>query len=248
MSFLILLLAVVVVVGVLLPSDAFQPVSITRGKHGVPHRSLSSLLKQQQTEKWSGEVVTDEDGKIKGCTITSESETLFTIQIDGEAADLGNFGSVVYRKITNDAKRQSFVGFRPGTLPPHLLPTYKAFAMNEVAIEATLEAMQQNDIRPFESAREEIVFEQISIPPRKQKNKKKKKSRKKKEANTNEAVVQVEDEDEKQPPAWETFDTMQEALKAGWEVRNMIMMIIRQCILVLVVLFEHISCSQQYIL
>lgn len=235
MSFLILLLAVVVV-GVILPSDAFQPVSITRGKHGVHHRSLSSLLKQQQTEKWSGEVVSDEDGKIKGCTITSESETLFTIQIDGEAADLGNFGSVVYRKITNDAKRQSFVGFRPGTLPPHLLPTYKAFAMNEVAIEATLEAMQQNDIRPFESAREEIVFEQISIPPRKQKKKKKKKSRKKKANTNNEAVVQVEEEEEK-PPAWETFNTMQEALKAGWEVRNMIMMIIRQCILVLVVLF-----------
>ena len=233
MSFLIILLAVVV--GVLLPSNAFQPVSIKHSKYGAHHRPVPSLLKQQ-TEKWSGEVVADEDGKIKGCTITSESETLFTIQIDGEAADLGNFGSVVYRKITNDAKGQSFQGFRPGTLPPHLLPTYKAFAMNEVAVEATLEAMQQNDIRPFESARTEIEFEQVSIPPPKlKKKKKKKKSRKKKTNASNEAVV--EEEEEEKPPAWETFKTMQEALKAGWEVRNMIMMIIRQCILGLVVLF-----------
>ena len=83
----------------------------------------------------------------------------------------------MYRKITNDAKQQSFQGFRPGSIPPHLLPSYKAFAMNEVALEATLEAMQQNNIRPFESCREDILIESISIPPKKQKKKKKRKKK-----------------------------------------------------------------------
>lgn len=131
---------------------------------------------------------------------------------DGVEADLGNFGAVVYRKITNDAKRQSFQGFRPGTIPPHLLPTYKAFAMDEVAREAALEAMQQNNIRPFESARAEMLIEQISIPPKAKKSKKSKK--KKKNAS---AEPQVE-ETEEAIPAWETYATMKEALKAGWEV------------------------------
>ena len=155
----------------------------------------------------------DEDGRIKGCTITTVSETDFTIEIDGEAADLGKFGSVVYRKITNDAKQQSFQGFRPGTIPPHLLPSYKAFSMNEVALEATLEAMQQNNIRPFESCRENILIENISIPPKKQK---KKKKRKKKVTNT----AEVLEEEVDTPPAWQQFDTMQQALKGGWEVSS----------------------------
>ena len=120
---------------------------------------------------------------------------------------------MVYNKITRDAKQQQFQGFRPGTIPPNLLPAYKAFAMNEVAMEATLEAMQQNNIRPFESIRDNIDFEQVSTPPRKAKKKKKKKRKK----GTVEGATMEEEKDEA-PPEWQSFDTMKEALKAGWEV------------------------------
>ncbi len=150
-------------------------------------------------EEWAGEVVAV--GRIRGCTITPVSETEFTIQIDGNEADLGKFGAVVYRKITADAKTQRFQGFRPGTIPPQLMPAYKSFAMDEVAREAVLEAMQQNNIRPFENARLEMLIEQVAIPP-------KLKSKKKK------GNAEVDD----QSIAWETFDTMKEALMAGWEV------------------------------
>ena len=83
--------------------------------------------------------------------------------------------------------------------------------MNEVAMEATLEAMQQNNIRPFESIRDNIDFEQISIPPRKAKKKKKRKKGKV-------DVATMEEEKDEAPPEWQSFDTMKEALKAGWEV------------------------------
>ena len=162
-----------------------------------------------RAEEWNGEVVNDQDGRIRGSTVTPVSDTEFTVQIDGNEADLGNFGVAVYKKITSDARRQSFHGFRPGTIPPHLLPTYRAFAMDEVAREATLEAMQQNNIRPFEAARSDITFEQVSIPPKPQK--KKKKSKKKK------SKVEVVVEEQQEEPAWQTFDDMQGALKGGWE-------------------------------
>ena len=188
----------------LLPCGAFQA--------GFTARHTSAL---REGDQWTGEVVNDEDGRIRGCIVTpGVSETDFTIQIDGNEADLGNFGSVVYRKITSDAKRQQYQGFRPGTLPPHLLPTYKSFAMDEVAREAILEAMQQNNIRPFESARVDMLIEQVSIPP---KPKKKKKGKKKKKAN---AEPQAEPD---APIVWETFDTMDEALKAGWEVSSLLL-------------------------
>lgn len=191
----------VLAAAVAFPIEAFQP--------GLTSRPISALRAEEQ---WSGEVVTDENGRIRGCTVTPVSETEFTIKIDGEDADLGNFATVVYRKITADAKRQSFQGFRPGTIPPHLLPSYKTFAMDEVAREATLEAMQQNDIRPFGSARTDMLIEQVSIPPKPKKKKKKKKGK-----DTLNVEPQADAEDDA-PVPWPTFDTMAEALKAGWEV------------------------------
>ncbi|KAL9181514.1 hypothetical protein ACHAXT_010319 [Thalassiosira profunda] len=192
------------------PVEAFQSGCATR-------HIISSLRAEEQ---WSGEVVNDADGRIRGCTITTISETEFEIQIDGNEADLGNFGNVVYRKITADAKRQSFQGFRPGTIPPHLLPTYKGFAMDEVAREAVLEAMQQNNIRPFDSCRTEMEFEAVSIPPKPKK--KRKKSRKRK--TTAEAPTE-----EEAPPAWETYDTMKEALKGGWEPGQSFSFVAKNC-------------------
>ena len=200
----------------LLPGEAFQLGAVEHG--GIPLRlALSGALRLAE-EQWTGEVVSDDDGRIRGCTITpvKDKETEFIIQIDGNEADLGNFGKVVYQKITSDAKRESFKGYRPGTIPPHLLGTYRAFAMDEVAREATLEAMQQNNIRPFDSARQELLIEQVSIPPKVKKNKKGKGGRKKKQKQK--ANIDIEQEEEEDAPVpWETFDTMQEALKAGWE-------------------------------
>ena len=82
--------------------------------------------------------------------------------------------------------------------------------MDEVAREAILEAMQQNDIRPFESCRSDIVIGEVSIPPRKSKKKKKKR---KKGADVADSEVEEEKE-----PEWLVFDEMKDALKAGWEV------------------------------
>jgi hypothetical protein len=180
---------------VALPALAFQPPSFRR----------VSVLRAEG--EWTGEVVAD--GRIRGCVITPVSETEFTIQIDGNEADLGNFGAAVYKKITSDAKTQRFQGFRPGTIPPHLMPAYKTFAMDEVARETILEAMQQNDIRPFSTARSDMMIEKISIPekPRKVQGKGKKKK--------NDADSQPVDDT---PAIWMTFDTMKEALTAGWEV------------------------------
>jgi len=165
-------------------------------------------------EGWNGEVVSNTSGgKIRGCTVekVEGTATEWTIQIDGKDADLGKFSDAIYRKYTADAKQQSFQGFRPGTIPPHLLGTYAAFTMDECAREATLEAMQQNNVRPFEDARAEFKIESISIfPPKKRA--KKKKGKRKKNTNAAEAGTAIEEE-----PKWITFETMKEAISAGWK-------------------------------
>ena len=134
-----------------------------------------------------------------------------------EDADLGKFSEAIYKKIISDAKQQRFQGFRPGTIPPHLQPTYYTFSMDEAAREATLEAMEQNQVRPFENARSEFLIESVSIPPPKLKKKKKKGGRRKK--GTAEKPVDEE------PPAeenavWMTYPTMKEAISAGWKVSS----------------------------
>ena len=196
-------IAILLVLLALLPGEAFRPAVFAPGRNTATSRRAE--------EGWTGEVVANDDGRIRGCTVTPVDDTTFTIRVDGNEADLGNFGAVVYRKITSDAKRQQYQGFRPGTLPPHLLPTYRGFAMDEVAREATLEAMQQNDIRPFEGAREGISIGKVAIPPPSKKKKKKKGKKKKK------AQAALGEEEDEVPAAWETFDTMDEALGAGWE-------------------------------
>lgn len=163
-------------------------------------------------DEWQGDVVPDDGGKISGCTIQQDGESItnWILNIDGVEADLGAFSEAIYKKITNDAKQQRFQGFRPGTLPPHLLPTYRTFTMDECARETVLEAMQQNNIRPFESAREDMEFESFSIPPPVVKKKKKKKRRKNAEVVEDQQASEI-------PAAWLSFDTMKEAINAGWK-------------------------------
>jgi hypothetical protein len=126
------------------------------------------------------------------------------ITIDGVEADLGRFSDAIYKKMMQDAKKQRFQGFRPGTVPAHIEPTYRAFAMDECARETVLEAMQQNNVRPFDSTRNEILMEDFRVPP--PQNKKKGKKRK-----TEEDSSAPED-----PPQWASFPTMKEAISAGW--------------------------------
>ena len=84
--------------------------------------------------------------------------------------------------------------------------------MDEVAREAVLEAMQQNDIRPFESCRADLVIAEVIIPPRKA-IKKKKKKRGSGDGEKEEMEGELESK-------WMVFDNMQDALKAGWEVSS----------------------------
>lgn len=156
------------------------------------------------------------DGRIRGCTLTQVEGSLteWIVRIDGVDADLSGFSDAIYKKFLQDAKQQRFQGFRPGTVPPHLLTTYKAFAMDECARETVLEALQQNNIRPFENCRSELELVDFCIPPAPAKASKKKKSKKRKKA----AGANDENAEEEPAPAvqWRTFGTMKEALDAGW--------------------------------
>lgn len=142
-------------------------------------------------------------------------------------ADLGRFSAAIYKKIIADAKQQRFQGFRPGTIPPHLEPTYRAFTMDECARETILEAMEQNNIRPFSTARTDFVIGQVSIPPpssSKKKSKKPKTTRSKKSQDTqgDDGIKQKEPEMEVESSMesnWLTFDDMKGAIDAGWRVR-----------------------------
>lgn len=173
--------------------------------------------------EWAGEVVSNTGkGKIKGCSVTQVdgSLTMWTIFIDGVEADLGKFSEAIYKKIIMDAKQQRFQGFRPGTIPPHLQPTYYIFSMDEAAREATLEAMEQNDMRPFETCRNDLLIENVSIPPPKLKKKKKKKKkggRKKAKTAAAEAPVVEDAPPEVETEVWMTYPTIKEAVNAGWK-------------------------------
>ncbi|VEU41375.1 unnamed protein product [Pseudo-nitzschia multistriata] len=202
-------------------SAAFSTGGIpTTGSTRVRQSNLcSSIGGANAGEEWNGEVVSS--GTIRGCIVTQvgESVTEWVIQIDGVEADLGRFSEAIYKQITNDAKRQSFQGFRAGTIPPQLLKTYRAYAMDECARETVLEAMQQNNIRPFTNAREEIRIEEVSIPPPKQKGKKKKKKKKSKKAfggvESSEPTAAVAEEPPAEPE-WKLFESMDLAISAGW--------------------------------
>lgn len=165
-------------------------------------------------DDWKGEVV--KGGRIRGCSLEQVEGKIseWTLSIDGDEADLGRFSDAIYKKIIGDAKQQRFQGFRPGTVPPHIQPTYIAFTMDECARETTLEAMQQNNIRPFENAREEMTFENFCIrPPSKKKKRKKSKGRKNQ-------ITSTSSPDAEEPPQEQQylrFDTMKEAIDAGWK-------------------------------
>ncbi|CAB9528769.1 expressed unknown protein [Seminavis robusta] len=186
-------------------------------KASVSGRSFPVSL-QSSSLPWNGEVVSNTaDGTIKGCSVQpvgNEPHVEWIIKIDGVEADLGRFSDAIYKKVTADAKKERFQGFRPGTIPPHIEPTYRAFAMDECARETVLEAMQQNNIRPFENTRAEFELENFFIPPPSKKGNKKKKKKKSKKSNddTQSAVV----EEIPGEPKWRQFDSMKEALDAGW--------------------------------
>jgi hypothetical protein len=192
----------------------------------------SSVQNIRDDDEWKGEVTTG--GTMRGCTVqqVQDSVTEFTIRIDGVEADLGRFSKAIFTQMITDAKQQRFQGFRPGTIPPQLYKTYRAFAMDECARETVLEAMQQNNIRPFTNAREGILIEQVSIPPPPPPPQAKKKKKKKKndevlsnnidddDSDDNNESTMSEDEvltDEPlSTPLWQSFDTMDDAIKAGW--------------------------------
>jgi hypothetical protein len=85
--------------------------------------------------------------------------------------------------------------------------------MDECARETVMEAMEQNNVRPFSDARTEFLIESVSIPPVIRKGKKKK-SKRRKDADVEEEEAPVMEE-----PKWTTYDTMKEAISAGWKVR-----------------------------
>jgi hypothetical protein len=92
--------------------------------------------------------------------------------------------------------------------------------MDEVAREAVLEAMSQNNIKPFDDSRQDIFISKLSIPAPKQK-KKKKSGKKKKGANPEDAAAAAAAaaaEPEPEQPKWISFETMKEAIDFGWKV------------------------------
>jgi hypothetical protein len=194
-------------------------------------QSTPSTTSTSEKGDWDGNVVPTNQGKIEGCTVQANGETEWTITIDGVEADLGKFGLAIYKKIITDAKQQRFQGFRPGTIPPFLETTYRAYCMDECARETVLEALQQNNIRPFESCRTDMELYDFTIPPAAKaatpKKKQKKTSRKKKkDAADGDGDVAVDAAEEEQQPAeiiveaepqWRSFATMKETIDAGWQ-------------------------------
>jgi hypothetical protein len=184
--------------------------------------------------RWKGEMVAG--SQIRGCTIEPvldqrldfnllEFISQWIVSIDGIEADLGPFSKAIYQKLMNDAKQQRFQGFRPGTIPPMLLSTYKAFAMDECARETVLEVLQQNNIRPFDSTRMDMAIANISFVPVKQRIEKSMKRRKasvqrhpkiqngsKDGTNQDETTLVTE---ESAPLA--TFHSMKDAIASGWQ-------------------------------
>jgi hypothetical protein len=194
---------------------------------------VSTTTEQQTIDdgKWKGEVVPG--GTIRGCEMQQVEGTLteWIITIDGIEADLGRFSDAIYKKITSDAKRQTFQGFRPGTIPPHLDPTYRAFTMDECARETVLEAMTQNNIRPFESSRSEFQFVKFSIPPPTTNKSKKKSPGKNKSKQQQSSKVPSDSVTTKSSssPAWLEFETMKEAIDAGWRPGQSFSFVARSC-------------------
>mmetsp|Transcript_44961 Transcript_44961/g.50409 ORF Transcript_44961/g.50409 Transcript_44961/m.50409 type:complete len:269 (-) Transcript_44961:199-1005(-) len=186
----------------------------------------SSVQNIRDDDDWKGEVVAG--GSMRGVNIkqVEDSVTEFVIGVDGVEADLGNFSRAIFQQLLTDAKQQKFQGFRPGSIPPQLTSTYRAFAMDECARETVLEAMQQQNIRPFTNSREEIIIEQVSIPPPPVVSKKKKKKKKYINKKVNDDVhepatkaVGSQDEmltEEASTPQWQSAETMDGAIKMGW--------------------------------
>ena len=132
---------------------------------------------------------------------------------------MGRFSEAIYKKILGDAKQQRFQGFRPGTIPPHLEPTYRAFTMDECARETVLEALEQNNIRPFSDARSELLIENVSIPPPVKKGGKKKNNKKSPKAQTETSSETEDDVVKDDEPKWQSYENMKGAIDAGWKVR-----------------------------
>lgn len=196
---------------------------------------LDSNIAAEKEPVWNGEVVSNTpNGEIRGCTlqpVVPEAEkdgtgrggrgaalppTEWTVTIDGVQADLGRFSDAVYRKLVSDAKRQRFQGFRPGTLPPFLEPSYRIAAMDECARETVLEALQQNNVQPFESARSDMTFEQVSIPPPPGRSKNKARAKKPKGGASSDPVPPPPAEAAAAAANWRTFPSIGEAVSAGW--------------------------------
>jgi hypothetical protein len=207
---------IIAVAGLISGASGFLPTSsiiISRPTNGIQKcRSAATIVTLASPDGWNGEVASNtKGGKISGCTMqqVGTSETDWIMTIDGTDADLGRFSEAIYKKIIQDAKRQQFQGFRAGTIPPHLESTYRTFAMDECARETVLEAMQQNNVRPFENARTLLQLENFCIPPPPTKKKQSKKIKKAPAAD--DAPV------EEKAPEWSTFETMKEAINAGWK-------------------------------
>jgi hypothetical protein len=182
-------------------------------------QSTPSTMPSSGSSEWEGDVVSTKEGMIQGCTVQANGETEWTITIDGVEADLGKFGLAIYKKIIMDAKKQSFQGFRPGTIPPFLETTYRAYCMDECARETVMEAIQQNNIRPFESCRADMDLYDFTIPPAAAPKKKKTTRKKKKGADAAEAPAPAEEEPPQVEvePQWRSFANMKEAIDAGWQ-------------------------------
>jgi len=94
--------------------------------------------------------------------------------------------------------------------------------MDECARETVLEAMQQNNLRPFGDARNELLIEDVTIPPPRKKGKKKGQKKKKAKDESGEPVVEEE-------PKWLSFETMKEAIDAGWQPGQSFSFVAKNC-------------------
>ena len=81
---------IILAAGATLPTKGFQLRSRPAAKFTLTptvtlrHLPRHGLVAPLSAEEWTGEVASNtEDGRIRGCSITADGETKFTIRIDG---------------------------------------------------------------------------------------------------------------------------------------------------------------------
>lgn len=157
---------------------------------------------------------------IEGCFIKPSSDpSRYDINIDGKQADIGKFSRAIYKNIAKQAREsnQQIKGFRPGTIPPHLISRYRSYCMEQTARETIREGFDQRGYEVVDLAEGEEDFRWAGVSFVLAE--KKKKSKKRKKNNAADGSDTSSDESNAPPPPPPPIECadFDDAVSRGWE-------------------------------